>query len=125
MTVWDNQKSVIVAEREFESSIFDLKVVGDWVAVGLTSQVFVFNFDTKDGLNNDLKYFSGKPLPEAILFKRGVMDLHVDTTNKEAIIVYPDGEKPNWIRVVRYDGVKIELIQVYIYKVITEVQIFR
>ena len=121
LTVWDNQKSDIIAERQFESSIFDLKVVGDWVAVGLTSQVFVFNFETKEGLNNDIKYFSGKPLPPAILFKRGVMDLHVNPTNREAIVVYPDEDKPNWIRVVRYDGIKIELIEVYKYNIISDI----
>lgn len=45
LIVFNAAENAIYAERPLPDKIVDLKVVGDWVVVGLPTEVLVFYFD--------------------------------------------------------------------------------
>ena len=89
---------MIVAVRQFKEPIVDLKVVGDWVVVGLKTEILVFFFDSPGGLNDELKYSTGLFIPETKLTKRGLMDVVVSPQG-DALVVYPDKKNANFLSV--------------------------
>jgi hypothetical protein len=54
-----------------------LKVVGDWVAVGLSTEIKIFYFDSENGLESEIKLKTGPDTLFTKLPKRGLMDLSV------------------------------------------------
>jgi hypothetical protein len=84
----------LTAEYKFESKIIDLKVVGDWVMVGLFDKIYVFYFDDKEyGINCERSMNIYSVLPSTRLNSRGLIDLHVDLQRNKVFVVFPIAEE--------------------------------
>lgn len=86
-----------------------MKVVGDWVAVGLSSEIKTFYFDSEHGLEDEIKLKTGPDTLFTKLPKRGLMDLFVNPKTQQALIVYPyhspaNAACDNFLRFTSFDG---------------------
>lgn len=86
-----------------------MKVVGDWVAVGLSTEIKIFYFDSENGLESEIKLKTGPDTLFTKLLKRGLMDLSVIPQTQQALIVYPyyspaNPACDNFLRFTLFDG---------------------
>lgn len=79
LIIWDSSKDEnfeIIGTKDFKSPIVDLKMAGDWVVVCLKEEVYVFNFDSEEGLDKEVDFVY--PIPPTNLDRLGLVDICYD-----------------------------------------------
>lgn len=85
-------------------------MVGDWVAVGFKEEIKLFYFDSKFGLEREVKLIEGPTTLKTKLFKRGLFDLTVSSED-QALVAYPYHTCDYFLRFALFDGEKQSQIE--------------